>query len=383
MLRPSPYGGTTAVTLIPLTLLVEEGPAAITAGGRATSTAGAPGGYPGGPADDRAAWPGAAGRPSGPGSNGWPVPAPAGAGPFGAGPFGAGSFDTGPFGTGSFGTGSAYGDTGQAPAAAGYPSAGMPGSGGYDAGQQDTDRATIRISGVLRNPSPTSGFGPMSGSGPMNGSGPAGGATEAGARRGRHETDEVHVVTGVPVRPVTPPPFDVFAPRRRSEPGSAPAADTPYPQSYPDFGAQQAGDASYGIPYGDVPAAAGYQEAGTPREGAVYRTSPPPAGGGASGHDGGYGNDADSSVSSLMDEPAGDPEFKGLPRRVRQANLAPQLRASAKAAAAAASPQEAGVPRATAASLTDMRNTLSAMQRGWQQGRSQTQPNTEGGADGN
>jgi hypothetical protein len=30
-----------------------------------------------------------------------------------------------------------------------------------------------------------------------------------------------------------------------------------------------------------------------------------------------------------------------------------------------------------------MRNTLSAMQRGWQQGRSQAQPNTEGGADGN
>jgi hypothetical protein len=27
--------------------------------------------------------------------------------------------------------------------------------------------------------------------------------------------------------------------------------------------------------------------------------------------------------------------------------------------------------------LTDMRNTLSAMQRGWQQGRSQTQKDTE------
>jgi hypothetical protein len=83
-----------------------------------------------------------------------------------------------------------------------------------------------------------------------------------------------------------------------------------------------------------------------------------------------------------MGEPDGSTEFNGLPRRVRQANLAPQLRASA-AAAATASPPEAGVPRATAASLADMRNTLSAMQRGWQQGRSQTQPNTEGGADGN
>ena len=331
MLRPSPYGGTTAVALIPLPLLVEEGPAAITAGGRAPAAGTAcPGGYsngksgayPAAPAADRATWPGV----------------------------GTGSFGTGSFGTGSFGTGSAYGDVGQVPAAAGYPSSGMPGSSGYDRGHEDSDRATIRISGVLRNPSPTSGFGTVSGSGP------AGGATEPGARRGRHETDEVHVVTGVPVtRLVTPPdpPFDVFAPRRRSEPGSVPAADAPDPQSYPDD---------------------------THRESAIYQASPSSAGDSAYGYDGGYGNNADSSASTLMDEPAGSTEFKGLPRRVRQANLAPELRASA---AAAASAQEASVPRATAASLADMRNTLSAMQRGWQQGRSQTQPNTEGGADGN
>ncbi len=71
---------------------------------------------------------------------------------------------------------------------------------------------------------------------------------------------------------------------------------------------------------------------------------------------------------------SGTSDFKGLPRRVRQANLAPQLRASA---AAASSQGPTGVPPATAASLTDMRNTLSAMQRGWQQGRSQTQRDTE------
>ncbi len=44
MLRPSPYGGTTAVVLIPLALIVEDGPAAITSGGRAPATAGAPSG---------------------------------------------------------------------------------------------------------------------------------------------------------------------------------------------------------------------------------------------------------------------------------------------------------------------------------------------------
>ena len=57
----------------------------------------------------------------------------------------------------------------------------------------------------------------------------------------------------------------------------------------------------------------------------------------------------------------------------------PELRA----ATANNPPGSAGVPTATAASLSDMRNTLSAMQRGWQQGRSQTQPDTEGnGIDG-
>jgi hypothetical protein len=32
--------------------------------------------------------------------------------------------------------------------------------------------------------------------------------------------------------------------------------------------------------------------------------------------------------------------------------------------------------------LTDMRNTLSAMQRGWQEGRSQTQSDNGGNSDG-
>jgi hypothetical protein len=178
------------------------------------------------------------------------------------------------------------------------------------------------------------------------------------------------------------PPFDVFTPLRRSEPGSVPAADAPYPQSYPDFGSRAADDSPYGTPYGGGPATSGYPEADPSREGAIYQASSSPAGDGAAGYDGGFGNNADSLTSSLIDEPTGNSEFKGLPRRVRQANLAPQLRASA-AAAAAASSQEAGVPRATAASLADMRNTLSAMQRGWQQGRTQsTQRDTEGNPDG-
>src|SRR6516164_2828006 len=41
-LRPSPYGGTTAVTLIPRQLIVDEGPAAITAGGPEAASASGP-----------------------------------------------------------------------------------------------------------------------------------------------------------------------------------------------------------------------------------------------------------------------------------------------------------------------------------------------------
>jgi hypothetical protein len=71
-------------------------------------------------------------------------------------------------------------------------------------------------------------------------------------------------------------------------------------------------------------------------------------------------------------------EDTALPRRVRQANLAPQLRNSAGGGHG-----QTGVPQARATSLQDMRNTLSAMQRGWQQGRTRsTQRDTEGNPDG-
>jgi signal transduction histidine kinase len=69
---------------------------------------------------------------------------------------------------------------------------------------------------------------------------------------------------------------------------------------------------------------------------------------------------------------AGDDDYKGLPRRVRQASLAPQLRRNA---AASSSPLAA--PFAEPVDLTangpspeELRSTFSAMQRGWQIGRS-------------
>ncbi|MDQ0841485.1 hypothetical protein QFZ68_001165 [Streptomyces sp. V1I6] len=61
------------------------------------------------------------------------------------------------------------------------------------------------------------------------------------------------------------------------------------------------------------------------------------------------------------------PLLDGLPRRVRQASLAPQLRASTAAAAeqGAASPA-AGEPERDA---DEVRNRMASMQRGWQRGR--------------
>ena len=194
-------------------------------------------------------------------------------------------------------------------------------------------------------------------------------------------------MTGVPVgRPATAPTpeFDVFTPIRRPEQDGSAAPDAAYPQSYPDFSGPAADP--YASPYGNAQEAAAYQEGSSAyREGSsAYRDSGTHGGNGTYGESGTYGSDAafgnnaDSSGSYVSEEPAGagdgPDDFKGLPRRVRQANLAPQLRASA---AAASSQGPTAVPQATAASLTDMRNTLSAMQRGWQQGRSQTQRDTE------
>jgi hypothetical protein len=241
------------------------------------------------------------------------------------------------------------------------------------------------------------------------------------------------VVTGVPVNRTPPatPAFDVFSRVRRPEQDEVPvSAQEPYPSAYPDLGGPGGGATPAGPypgtqpPSGYEPGSAsqggGYQSNGyadranqnqNPYQGAAdqnqaafqnggtypgddriyqedigYAGDPGYGGDGAYGNEGGTGNRGESNGDGTGRGPGGgDPageeadEYKGLPRRVRQTNLAPQLRASAAAAGASG----ASVPPATAASLTDMRNTLSAMQRGWQQGRSQAQRDTEGEVDGN
>ncbi|HWN62303.1 MAG TPA: nitrate- and nitrite sensing domain-containing protein [Streptosporangiaceae bacterium] len=67
-------------------------------------------------------------------------------------------------------------------------------------------------------------------------------------------------------------------------------------------------------------------------------------------------------------QPDGDDDVKGLPRRVRQASIAPQLRDNPPRRRT--SPASAPAP-ASGPTPAEIRQTMSALQRGWQEGRSQ------------
>jgi anti-sigma regulatory factor (Ser/Thr protein kinase) len=77
---------------------------------------------------------------------------------------------------------------------------------------------------------------------------------------------------------------------------------------------------------------------------------------------------AGRAVEQIQSAETGQPDLDGLPVRVRQANLAPQLRTPTTPMAAAADKPAAG-PSPEAA-----RNTMASLQLGWQRGRSITEP---------
>ncbi len=375
-LRPSPYGGTTAVALIPRALVVEDGPAALSAGGVGAGSF-APAGL------------GAAGAQAPGRGSAYVEPAGVGAGGAWAG---TGS-RAGAFAAGTAGP-AAQNATGAvslpATPAVGNDWRGTNGAGSARASDRafapavsaDAPTSGIRISGVLRQPGGAApgSFAPGSSPAPFApGSSPApfapGNGAEAGGRRGRHGTDDVPVVTGVPVGRSTPPPgpaFDVFTPMHRPEQDAPAPAEAGYQQTYPDFGGA-APDPGYDRPYGGGPNGRG-TNGGSNGGGNVLDDTYQGDGVGTS-----VGNNGAAGGGYPGGDADGGADLTGLPRRVRQASLAPELRASG----GSASGGSAGVAPASAASLSDMRNTLSAMQRGWQQGRSQTQPETgDGRVDG-
>jgi signal transduction histidine kinase len=324
-LRPSRYGGTMAVALIPRQLMVEEGPTPL---GRGT-----------GPLPSATAYTGYAPRTEDGGAV--RLPATPGAGGNWPGPGGTGDWAAVP---GPVGVPGANGGSGAYPPAPAQPTA--PGYGGMGTGSY---------------PAGADGGSPE----------------EAGARRGgwqdqrpdpRQAPGEVPVVTGVPVsRPTAVPlsAFDAFTPIRREGADGGPAAQPTAhpqpnsdPQSYPGSPRPR-----YARP--------GYDRSGTAATQAyTYRDTGGGSGGGTDDQgisERGEGGHQDGTAD-------GEGDHKGLPRRVRQASLAPQLRSSATAAVTG---NAGGVPPADAASLAVMRNTLSAMQHGWQQGRTAAEADAE------
>jgi signal transduction histidine kinase len=373
VLRPSPYGGTAAVALIPPALIVEDTPAAITAGGAPTNRGSAYGngsayqgggyggsGYTGSPSPNGGY---ADGFPAS-GAQRRPGTAPRPAAPVGRGSTPASGYATaGPDGPADRAP-SGPQDAGRPPIRiGGYSTGGYPAAPGRGTGPAPVQPGMPGMPGVPGGPG---------GLGAPGGPGGPGGPGAPGSRRGRHGSDDVPVVTGVPVIRSTaaqPAAFDVFTPMRKPEGAGQPPAEAPYrQQSQPDPGGQP--DPGYVSPYAD-PSSPSYQgdgvAYGSPSSTGSHRNTANIV---PNGESGAHHQDGDSVGSGTVD---------GLPRRVRQANLAPQLRATT---ATPTTQGPAAVPRATAASLNDMRNTLSAMQRGWQQGRSQTQRDTEGDADG-
>ena len=126
-----------------------------------------------------------------------------------------------------------------------------------------------------------------------------------------------------------PPPGDPF-PAPQAPP---PPAEPPSPQAQPSYS-----EAEPAMP----PAGVSYPSA---------ETALPPAGSFPS----------ENGAQAQQDE-----TYKGLPKRVRQASLAPQLR---DRTTPSSTPSAASGDNVVNRSPDDIRNALSAMQRGWQQGR--------------
>jgi signal transduction histidine kinase len=149
----------------------------------------------------------------------------------------------------------------------------------------------------------------------------------------------------------TQPDFDVFTPRRRAQHAAGPA---PYPEPgsdpYPEPSApgRRPPPATPMTPVASAPPG----QAGGPPWQHSPQTGPLPVAPAGSGSRDGEAGAADGS--------------EGLPHRVRQASLAPQLRASPpprRVTVASSGPSKGPTP-------AEIRQTMSALQRAWQEGRS-------------
>ena len=184
-----------------------------------------------------------------------------------------------------------------------------------------------------------------------------------------------------------PSAFDVFAPLRHP-PG---AGETPAPASDPAYQGYS-GAAPFpgtgGVPFPDEPApfpswpgqttAGGSPGLAAPGPGPAGPPTTPmiPVAGPRTANASGPPWELSSQTGPLPVLPAGpdpaspgsDQGGNGLPRRVRQANLAPQLRADPPRRLAS-TPAAAGLTGGP--TPAEIRQTMAALQRGWDDGRSQ------------
>jgi hypothetical protein len=181
-------------------------------------------------------------------------------------------------------------------------------------------------------------------------------------------------LTGGTSYPDQPAPFPGWTLHNTpGAPGGRPAAPGPDGPPGPARPAAPAGPAGPTTPMTPV-ASPRPGQASRPPWKITRETGPLPAVPGAAGP-GGPNGPAESSPSEAG--PNGD--YKGLPRRVKQANLAPQLREEppprrttlASSGASGGVSGSSGSPGLPGPSPAEIRQTMSALQRGWQEGRSQ------------
>ena len=364
-LRPSPYGGTTAIALIPTTLVgVEEGfveglptgMTAISSAWAADRNEMAAGDTTVQPSSSRTELTGQSwsALPQGDGSFGpanRDAPVAGGAGSvesFAAGPsFGAGPYADQP----SPGPSSGLSNGGPAN---GGSSGALSNGPGVPYGEQPygTDPYTGQAYGWTSPPSGSS-FGPPADTSPAptetglpwpyDRPAPSGNGMGQPPTAPFPASDPAHPPAGT-YRPYTqdetafPPPGDSFPAPQAAPPPAGPTS----PQAQPSYSEAEPAMPSAGVSY---PSA---------------ETALPAAGSFPS----------ENGAQAQQDE-----TYKGLPKRVRQASLAPQLR---DRTTPSSTPSAASGDNVVNRSPDDIRNALSAMQRGWQQGRAENESGSPG-----
>ncbi len=362
-LRPSPYGGTTAIALIPTTLVgVEDGfVEGLPTGMPAISSAWAAGRNEM-PSKDTGVQPSVQAQLTGPS---WGA-LPQGNGSSGAN--GTGSED--PFG--SFGSEPSHDPSAGRPyadqAGAGFATSGGNGAAGAGGtgssyGEQPfgTDPYTGQAYGWPAPADPSFGVPGETGAAPTETGLPWPYDRPAPAGNGMSQppaaafgSDDPAYLTGNTYRPYSPadsafpPAADPFPRPEAPLPAAEPFQPTTQP-SYSEAGSTAPqpvfGEEAADFPPGDAP---------YPSAEAAFPGAEP-----AFPATGSFGSDEPATAQP-------DETYKGLPKRVRQANLAPQLRDRATPSSTASAASGDNVANR---SPDDIRNALSAMQRGWQHGR--------------